>query len=691
MCGIAGIVRTYAPGEPVPHHLESIPERWLDVLDESIKHRGPDGQGRFRDRAVRGDGTTVDVAFVHRRLSIIDHADGHQPMVHDGKRLRPDLTYQPGEEPKLAHELAPGVPIVAVVFNGCIYNHRELRAELEAAGHRFGTDHSDTEVLVHATRAWGLEDRRAAVERRLNGMYAWMTWNRADARHAATRDPFGEKPLYWNQILSDHSGSSTRAFSSVPTNLRQFHDPPSSATVPSTELPTWIRFGFGSNYSTRSSVAEIWPSLDQPTTDDDAPLEGGFGVAHWLGFYGKGPEALDADRTETLLRSAVHRRLESDVPLGCFLSGGIDSALITRFAHEELGKLPAFTVRMPASAYDESGAAAESARAIGADLEILDCHAAPAEDLVALIERCGLPFGDSSMLPTHWVCRAAAQRVKVALSGDGGDELFCGYERHIIALRAHRYRPLLRCLPSMLFPDRNPKLVTSKLRRFIAAMRHPLASIGPELASIFPRRDLQRLIETSNLDSDIVDAISAASRQSNSIRKWDIDEYLRGDLLRKTDTASMHVPIEVRCPFLDPELAEAAIRTPLDLLMPGGQRKGLLKQVARRYLPDHIVDRPKRGFAIPIGEWFRTDFGGMRQLLHDHLDSTDPFPGLAEAGVNINMRFVRKMLREHDAAGEKSINPWHGRDHSQRLYMLLVLSIWTKWLAGVTPGRPGIG
>ena len=163
----------------------------------------------------------------------------------------------------------------------------------------------------------------------------------------------------------------------------------------------------------------------------------------------------------------------------------------------------------------------------------------------------------------------------------------------------------------------------------------------------------------------------------------DLHEYLPDDLLVKTDTASMHAALEVRCPFLDSNLVQAATTATIDSLMPNGQRKGLLKQVARKYLPDHIVDRPKQGFAIPIGEWFRTDYGSMRQLLHDHLHSADPFPGLAEAGVEINMKFVEQMLREHDAAGEKSINPWHGRDHSQRLYMLLVLSIWAKWLQRV--------
>ncbi len=148
----------------------------------------------------------------------------------------------------------------------------------------------------------------------------------------------------------------------------------------------------------------------------------------------------------------------------------------------------------------------------------------------------------------------------------------------------------------------------------------------------------------------------------------------------------MFVALEVRSPFLSRDLVKAALATPIHVLMPGGERKGLLKQVARKYLPPEIVDRPKQGFAIPIGEWFRSDFGGMRQLLYDHLESAEPFPGLGEAGVEINMDFVRRMLREHDAAGERSLNPWHGRDHSQRLYMLLVLSIWAKWLAGLRVG-----
>ena len=188
--------------------------------------------------------------------------------------------------------------------------------------------------------------------------------------------------------------------------------------------------------------------------------------------------------------------------------------------------------------------------------------------------------------------------------------------------------------------------------------------------------------ESSRLNQ-LPDELGAAARRSSSIRLFDLDRYLPGDLLRKSDTASMGAALELRAPFLAARLAAAAIGTPINTLMPHGQRKGLLRAIARRYLPAEIVDRPKMGFAIPIGEWFRTDYGGMRQLLYDHLEAPDPFPGLDEAGVELNRDFIRQMLREHEAAGERSINPWHGRDHSQRLYMLLVLSIWCRWLRGL--------
>lgn len=678
MCGIAGILKIYEPGEPVPHHLESIPEKWLDILDESIKHRGPDGQGRFRDRAVRDDGSTVDVAFVHRRLSIIDHEGGHQPMVHDGQRLRPDLTYQPGEEPKLAHELCPGEPLVAVVFNGCIYNHRELRTELEADGHVFETDHSDTEVLVHGWRAWGLR-----INEELDGMYGALVWDRRTGQVGAGNDTAGEKPLY--QAAAGPYPARIWSSSLVRlTSLAAANDPDQTLVyLPGFEY--WLQYGadwIPALHAFASSQGQwgICPEFPRQGADRRNPRYASSRLRMArrrtvLRQRGETPgrNFRQSGYAEEVLQDAVRSRLKADVPLGIFLSGGLDSALIAAISRKHRKDVSAFTVRMPHPDFDESSAAAETARSIGIDHTILECDPTPAADLILLIEQLGLPFGDSSLLPTYWVSKAAREHVKVALSGDGGDELFGGYRRHTINPMLNRWRTLLRMIPTRVLDQRKPSSRQTQLARLGVAARFGGYT---ELLSIFPTPDLRRLIASID-DEPVGDDTFLAI---DDPLRHDFKHYLPDDILRKTDTASMAVGLEVRAPFLARELVDAAMRTPLDVLMPNGERKGLLKQIARKYLPDHIVDRPKQGFAIPVGEWFRSDFGGMRQLMLDHLRSSDPFPGLGEAGVEINMKFVEQMIREHDAAGEKSINPWHGRDHSQRLYMLTVLSIWAKWL-----------
>jgi len=689
MCGIAGVIKIHEPSDgPPPPHLEAIPEAWLDVLDESIKHRGPDGQGRFRDRAVRADGTVVDVALVHRRLSIIDHAGGHQPMVHDAERLRPDLTYQPGETPIVASEVAPGLPIVAVVFNGCIYNHRELRAELEDSGHVFATDHSDTEVLVHGWREWGLHQLD-----RLDGMYAVLDWDRATGQLGIGRDRSGEKPMY--DIPSIANIGYGRVFASCASGLSELQSAywPESTGVMTCKIDLWIGRGADSSpASLMNSPSHSWwgvvPPIPSRGSDATLPVVDTLWnrdriATRCLHMHAR--SNLESDSLtqrsfdETLNRSLISR-LDADASLGVFLSGGIDSALIAAITNEHRPDVKAFTVRISDERLDESAAAAETAEHIGIEHHVLECDPHPAEDLVVLIEQMGLPFGDSSLLPTYWVSKAARAHVKVALSGDGGDELFGGYRRHTIAPMLNKWHRLLGLIPAMLLDRRVAGSKSTYLARLATAARY---GGYEELLAIFPTPDLRRL--APSIGGELV-GHHRFYKVDDPLRR-DFTHYLPDDLLRKTDTASMAVGLEVRAPFLAKELVEAAMRTPLDVLMPKGERKGLLKQVARRYLPDHIVDRPKQGFAIPVGEWFRSDYGEMRQLLHDHMDSSDPFPGLGDAGVEINLDFVRTMMREHDAAGEKSINPWHGRDHSQRLYMVLVLSIWAKWLDRVRRGE----
>lgn len=707
MCGIAGILRIHSPGVEVAPPGVAIPEAWLDILDESIKHRGPDGEGRFRDRVVRTDGCTVDVALVHRRLSIIDHAGGHQPMVlgaglggtapggtalQSGDSASPDTGQKPGATSEAyrrtaEHALRPcprcaakGRTTVAVVFNGCIYNHRELRRELEAAGHEFSTDHSDTEVLVHGWGEWG-----DSLPRRLHSMFAFMVWDAASGVLFAARDRFGEKPLY--QSNSFHMGriAFASAAGGLERVLRRWNT--QSGNVNASALHTWVWRGFGDSQPFTDITAInagrycVAPAKPSPHTGmlDLFPTHWGMWPRAFAKHSGSAGLVLDAHRTEELLRQAVHRRLEADVPLGCFLSGGIDSSLVSLMAREARGSLRTLCVRMPDSRFDESAHASRVAALIGSQHETVDIAMNPAADLQSLIVQLGLPFGDSSLLPMYWVSRAAREHLRVVVTGDGGDELFFGYERYPACTLLRRYGWGMRFLPEGLLDQRNPKARSAKLARLVDAARH----CGYwDLQAVFPSSRLRRL--TRGPLSPSLDTSQRYRLTPDEARWLDLMDYLPSDLMRKSDTASMSVGLEVRSPFLDSDLADAAVASPASVLMPRGQRKGLLRAVARKYLPAEIVDRPKMGFAIPIGEWFRTDYGGMRQLLLDHLRGPEPFgPDHLGIGPMIRMPFVERMIREHDAAGEASIMPWKGRDHSQRLYMMLVLSIWAKWLGSL--------
>jgi len=310
----------------------------------------------------------------------------------------------------------------------------------------------------------------------------------------------------------------------------------------------------------------------------------------------------------------------------------------------------------------------------------------------------GLPFGDSSLLPTYWVSRAARGAIRVAIAGDGGDELFCGYDRH----RAIKWLTKLDRLPEdarrglaeSLVPGGRPKSRLDRLARLFNAAAHngykdliaifppPLdAALGLTREGYFGFQAIHHWGMTAT--GPAIGAPQSRAERAEFLERlalrFDRLFYLPCDLLRKTDSASMSVALEVRAPMLEARLSRAAINAPMASLMPGGQRKGLLRAVARKYLPAEIVDRPKQGFAIPIGDWFRSDYGGMKQLLMDHLSSANPW-GPASLGIDLNMKFVRQMLDEHMGTG---MSGRVVRDHSQRLYMLLVLSIWAKWMGSV--------
>lgn len=735
MCGIAGILRVW-PSEQRALALSmpswgAIPERWLDVLDESITRRGPDGQGRFRDRVLRADGCVVDVAFVHRRLSIIDHAGGHQPMLslakgmgivtgtkrvvlgeglglyeRDAKSelfgahidanasnsaLSPKGGLQGGIAPLHSDPSGSSTPLasssdrVCVIFNGCIYNHRELRAELQNAGHVFSTDHSDTEVLVHGWRQWGHQLRD-----RLDGMFACVIWDSRTGACVWMRDDFGEKPLACWPIECDHG--TLRAFASSPGAIARLSATPSLRGPKLSSdgwLGGWIQYGWN-----QAGPWESWQLTSGATGDIAESTRSMTGT--WHDVMNPTRQSLSVDQVDSTLRHAVHSRLNADVPVGCFLSGGIDSALITQYAREVRSDIRAYTVKMPVGSFDESNAAAVTARSIGVEHRVLECEPDPTSDLKALIEGLGLPFGDSSLLPMLWVSRAAKKEVSVALSGDGGDDLFLGYERQAALPWLGRLERLpaaaldsLAALASIAGRrgrrrDRASRLIDAArfggYKDLVAIFPPPLNwELGlckPGAVGSGPPYHYGITIKSSRQNDP--DALMCALR-------FDRAFYLPEDLMRKADTASMAVALEVRAPFLEKNISRAAISAPISNLMPHAQRKGLLRQVARKYFPKEIVDRPKMGFAIPIGEWFRSDYGGLRTMLLDHLNSAEPF-GPPSLGIDLNMAFVRQMLDEHLGTGPSGLVK---RDHSQRLYMLLVLSIWAKWLGGLGGKREG--
>ncbi len=606
-----------------------IPESWLDALDGPIAPRGPDDSGRYRDRVELEDGTKVDVALVHRRLAVLDKETGAQPMALGDTRIKGRI---------------------AIVFNGFIYNHAELRKELVGAKHHFVSDHSDTEVILHGYRHWGTD-----VIGELEGMFAFALWDARRGELVLARDRAGQKPLYGASLPTGDG----HAFASSPAALDALLDTIDPSAPRRVEgITEWLSRGCACG-TPRVRIYECPPATrSRIRHEDNKPIISS--RAYWKPpMRSKGAGTLSPKRLDKMIGFSVAQRMEADVPVGCFLSGGVDSSLIAYHAQKiraAQGKwIETFTIKMPDERYDESGLAQAVAQKIGAKHRSIPVRPNVAEDLVELIRFLGLPFADSSLLPMYWLCKEARNYVTVALSGDGADELFCGYERHLAGRALNSWSWLLRCMPRKMFSERDPKALTTKFVRLVDAAR---GNGYDDIVSIFPSRDLRALLARADR------AKLPGKRRVPDPARDDFERYLPDDILRKTDTASMIVGLEVRAPYLARELIDICLAEPYRSLMVKGRRKGMLRATAALNLPLEVVNRPKMGFAIPVGEWFRNGFGGMKTLLHDQLNSPDPWPDI---DVEIDRRFVNKMIDEHDAGK---------RDHSQRLYSLLVLSIW---------------
>ncbi len=634
MCGLAGVIAWDERFAPTREGLSAMAGR--------LAHRGPDFTGVWLGEAP---GQAARCGLAHCRLSILDlSARANQPMHDPSGQLH-------------------------LVFNGEIYNFHELREELGRlllGGYDWQTT-SDTEVILAAWRAWGSK----CVDH-FNGMFAIALWDDATQVLFLARDRMGQKPLF---VGLRREGDATRAvaFASelgalapVPwlgreVDLRAIADYFAWGYIPSprTVYRDVISLAPGHCMEISARKLESWRYFDPNATAEVELLAG----------------ELPAQTTRRLLCQAVKRQLVSDVPLGCFLSGGIDSSCLVAAMRQAMpgGQVKTFTIAFDDDRYDESAYANRVALHLGTQHEKFTVRFDAAEDLPRLARAFGQPFADSSALPTHLLSRLTRTGVKVALSGDGGDELFGGYDRYR-AMALHGRLPgwatavlgwrMWQCLPGS-----HPKSRVARFKRFAESVRlNPgerygaymrLFSaaqcrevLGAELAGDLPQAQayLPELFSVLAAGRDDVQAALAVDRVS----------YLPEDLLTKVDRCSMQHALEVRCPFMDHELVAFAAGLPRGQLLAGGTKR-LLREAFSADLPDGLFDRPKMGFALPIGDWLRTS---LKPMLMDHLGAGGSF-----ANRYLNRGAIDRMIRQHDSRAV---------DHSQRLYSLLMLELW--WL-----------
>ena len=569
MCGLAGFVGS---GD----------EDILRSMTAALAHRGPDEEGYYRDHHA-------PVFLGHHRLIVLDPSGGGQPMWE-----------------------SEGT--VAVVFNGLIYNHRALRSELEALGHRFTSNHADTEVLVHGWKEWG-----CGLFIRIDGMFALAIYDRNKNTITLARDRFGEKPLYYAGL------SNTFVFGSELTALLK-HPALEHVSVSKIALQKFFSHGFfPAPHTPYEGVSKLLPG--QYLTVDTKTLSTKSHTYWRFSLDGQAtpPGTPDdwAAELEGVLSDAVTSRLDSDVPLGLFLSGGIDSSAILSCAADVRppSTLDTFSIGFRETSFDESPWAEEMALRVGSThhVEICDLDAAQG-NLPSLLSKLDEPQGDPSILPTYLLCAFARKHVTVALSGDGGDELFAGYDPFRILNRAALYdkavpKPVHDAIKQVAgwLPRSDANMSFDfVLNRGLRGLKHPKSQWNPRWLGALSPEDIGDLFR---------EPVAAESLYSEAIAAWEscpsshiVDKtldfytryYLPDGILAKTDRASMAVGLEVRSPFLANGVAELAQRLPWQAKLNGRTTKWVLKRALKGRLPGDILNRKKKGFGIPLSRWLRS-------------------------------------------------------------------------------------
>lgn len=609
MCGIAGLWDSR--GTDLPEHSAAA----VRLMTRTIRHRGPDGEGFYEDRGA-------GVHLGHRRLSIIDVSPlGTQPMLSRGGRY-------------------------AITYNGEIYNFRQLRAELEQSGVQF-RGHSDTEIFLAYVERYGV---REALNR-ANGIFAFALWDRAERALTLVRDRLGVKPLYFGWVAGRFVfGSELRAMTSAPGF---------SGTIDRNALSWLLQRGcVPAPHAIFVGVHKLAPGgmlrIDTASAASPMSREEAIGTTelYWSaadvarnGCRGRveGDDRETVDNLEALLCDAVALQIESDVPLGAFLSGGVDSSTVVALMQAHSARpVKSFSIGFDEQEFNEAPHAAAVARHLGTDHTELYVTAEQARDVIPRLPAIfDEPFADCSQLPTFLVSELARRHVTVSLSGDGGDELFAGYDRYTWgrrflwqfdrvpgawrrafghSLRASPRRwaaatkfaaPLLpkrwrvKNLPDKLDKIANVMLAESALAVYGELLSHWKQTDAPVIGSSFSQWVWPPV--SSPDVKDITEQMTFA----------DLVDYLPNDILTKVDRASMAVGLEARVPLLDHRVVEMAWRLPLQVKIRNGQSKWALKQVLYKYVPRNLIERPKQGFGVPLGEWLR---GPLRDWAESLLD-----------------------------------------------------------------------
>jgi asparagine synthase (glutamine-hydrolysing) len=636
MCGLAGFLDR--SGRMSADALESVTVR----MNNAIRHRGPDDSGAWVD-AESG------IALGHRRLSIIDlSAEGHQPMHSESGRF-------------------------VMVFNGEVYNFQEIRDELDAHGHRF-RGHSDTEVMLASFEEWGV---RSSLDR-FNGMFAFAAWDRKNRELHLVRDRIGKKPLFYGW-----AGDSL-LFGS---ELKAFHAHPSfNGRIDRNVLALYLRHGYiPAPHSIYEGIRKLPPggllTIRERDRGNNAEAEQYWSVLDAARHSLARPltDAREAgEELERLLRDATGIRMVADVPLGAFLSGGIDSSVVVALMQSISSRpVKTFSIGFRESTHDEATHAKAVAAHLGTDHTELYVTPSEARDVIPRLPTMfDEPFADSSQIPTFLVSELARRSVTVALSGDGGDEFFSGYTTYVSCARQFEkygdWPPALRRaaaqaltgIPAGVWDTVAGRFVSNagaRFRRLGSVLTHD--AVGPAYRALVSHWE-----HPGQLAGGVCEPLTpfASPEYTNvaggpipSMMLIDAAVYLPDDILVKVDRASMAVSLEARCPILDYRVFEFAWRLPLELKRRNGEGKSILKDLAYKLVPRQLLDRPKSGFSVPIGEWLR---GPLRPWAEELLDAS---------------RLRREGWLDADTVRHAWSTHLSGRiDWSTRLWTVLMFQTW---------------